>query len=142
MRRHVVRAIIPAGAPRALIGVSELWRSTPDIQICAGAGLFRRAPVGVQAATCAPHLEQQSREVIALSATGPLGMAAPGQIRLTVVSLAERGRSHGIRHFKLDAWRSRRPTPLGEAPASRLAAVTLNRTRQERRDLRPLLSPA
>jgi hypothetical protein len=38
-------------------------------------------------------------------------------------------RSHGIRHFKLDAWRSGRPTPLGEAPASGLAAVTLNRPR-------------
>src|SRR5215472_5675447 len=56
-------------------------------------------------------------------------MAAPGPIQMTVVSLAEQGRSHGIRHSKLDAWRSGRPTPLGEAPASGLAAVTLNRTR-------------
>ena len=80
-------------------------------------------------ATCAPHLEHQSREVIAQTATGLLGMAAPGQIQLTVVSLADRGRSHGIRHFKLDAWRSRRPTPPGEVPATGLAAVTLNRTR-------------
>src|SRR5215831_11966069 len=56
-------------------------------------------------------------------------MAAPGPIQMTVVSLAEQGRSHGIRHFKLDAWRSGRPTPLGETPASGLAAVTLNRTR-------------
>src|SRR5260370_41938157 len=81
------------------------------------------------AATCAPHLEHQSREVIALTATGLLGMAAPGQIQLTVVSLADRGRSHGIRYFKLDAWRSRRPTPPGEAPATGLAAGTLNPTR-------------
>ena len=33
-----------------------------------------------------PHHGQQSREVITLSATGQLGMAAPGQIQLTVVS--------------------------------------------------------
>jgi len=32
-----------------------------------------------------PHHGQQSREVITLSATGQLGMAAPGQIQLTVV---------------------------------------------------------
>src|SRR5262252_10227933 len=51
MRRRVVRAIISAGAPRALIGVSELWRPTPNIQICAGAGLYSRARVGVQAVT-------------------------------------------------------------------------------------------
>jgi hypothetical protein len=56
-----------------------------------------------KAATGAPHLEQQSREVIALHAIGPLGMAAHGQIQLTVVSLAEPGRSHEIGHFKLDA---------------------------------------
>jgi hypothetical protein len=59
-------------------------------------------------------------------------MAAPGQVQLPVVSLVERCRSHGIRHYKLDAWRSGRPTPLGEAPASGLGAVTLNRTRQFR----------
>jgi hypothetical protein len=82
------------------------------------------------AATCAPHLGQQSREVIARSATRQLGTVAPGQVQLPVVSLAERCGSHGIRHFKLDAWRSGRPTPLGEAPASGLGAVTLNRTRQ------------
>jgi len=91
----------------------------------------RRYKPCITAATRAPHLEHQSREVIALTATGLLGMAAPGQIQLTVVSLADRGRSHGIRHFKLDAWRSRRPTPPGEAPATGLAAVTLNRTRHQ-----------
>jgi hypothetical protein len=37
-------------------------------------------------ATCAPHHGQQSREVIALSATGQFGVAAPGQIQLTVVT--------------------------------------------------------
>jgi hypothetical protein len=42
-----------------------------------------------RSATCAPHLGQQPREVVALSATGQLGMA-PGKIQLTVVSLAER----------------------------------------------------
>ncbi len=35
------------GAPRALIGVSEIRRPTPNLQICAGAGLCRRARVGV-----------------------------------------------------------------------------------------------
>jgi hypothetical protein len=35
---------------------------------------------------CAPHHGQQSREVIALSATGQLGMTAPGQIQLTVIT--------------------------------------------------------
>jgi len=38
------------------------------------------------AAMCAPHHGQQSREVIPLSATGQLGMAAHGQIQLTVVT--------------------------------------------------------
>ena len=38
----------------------------------------------------APHHGQQSREVIALSATGQLGMAAHGQIQLTVVSAVPR----------------------------------------------------
>ena len=57
----------------------------------------------------------------------------PRAIQMTAVSLAERGRSHEIRHFKLDARRSGRPTPLGEAPATGLAAVTLNRTRQKGR---------
>ena len=33
-----------------------------------------------------PHHGQQSREVITLSATGQLGMAAPGRIQLTVVT--------------------------------------------------------
>ena len=44
-----------------------------------------RTPDNNQAATRAPHHGQQSREVITLSATGQLGMAAPGQIQLTVV---------------------------------------------------------
>jgi hypothetical protein len=35
------------------------------------------------AATCAPHHGQWSCEVIALSATGQLGMTATGQIQLT-----------------------------------------------------------
>ena len=60
---------------------------------------------------------------------GQVGMAASEQVQLIVASLAERGRSHGIRHFELDAWRSGRLTQSGEAPASGLVAVTLNRTR-------------
>jgi len=45
----------------------------------------------IRSATCAPHHGQESREVIALSATGQLGMAAAGQIQLAVVSTAGHG---------------------------------------------------
>ena len=57
--------------------------------ICAAADpRSRRVSASRTAATCAPHHRQQSREVIALSASAQLGMAAPGQIQLTVVTLA------------------------------------------------------
>ena len=48
MCRHVVRAHISASMPRTLIGVSELGRATPIIQICAGRALCRHARIGMQ----------------------------------------------------------------------------------------------
>src|SRR5260370_22738605 len=39
---------IPVGMPCTLTGVSELWRTTPIIQICAGRALCRHARIGVQ----------------------------------------------------------------------------------------------
>jgi len=37
-----------AGAPCTLTGVSELWRTTPIIQICARRALCRHVRIGVQ----------------------------------------------------------------------------------------------
>src|SRR5262249_44027948 len=62
------------------------------------------------------------------SNANPIGTLCACSLRDAVAG-NQRGRSHGIRHFKLDVRRSGRPTALGEAPASGLAAVTLNRTR-------------